>query len=148
MGAGMEGQRQLHDVFEVIRQHRLTLAMGQPIGVKGHGGATADGEQAESRPGRQQRPCRRGPERPRRRLAGQDIDDTAEQHRLGELRAGQQQIGAGQDPAQPCLLAEQFKNAGIEAKQGHTVTDSGGQSGRSFGCASNQGSPGRYSVRA
>ena len=132
MGAGVESQRQLHDVLEIIRQHRLTLAMGQPIRMKRYGGAAADGEQAESRPGRQQRPCRRGSERPRRRLAGQDVDDTTEQHRFGELRAGQQQIGAGQDPAQPCLLAEQFKNAGIEAKQGHTLTNSGGQSERSF----------------
>ncbi len=59
--------------------------------------------------------------RSRGRLAGEDVDDAAEQHRFGELRAGQQQIGAGEDPAQPRLLAEQFKDAGIEAKQGHAV---------------------------
>ena len=54
-------------------------------------------------------------------LAGQNVDDAAEQHRFGELGAGQQQIGAGEDPAQPRLLAEQFKDAGIEAKHGHAV---------------------------
>jgi hypothetical protein len=37
------------------------------------------------------------------------------------LRTGQQQIGAGKDPAQPRFLAEQFKDACIEAKQGHAA---------------------------
>ena len=53
MGAGVESQWQLHDVFEIIRQHRLTLAMRQPIGMKRYRRATADGEQPESRPGPQ-----------------------------------------------------------------------------------------------
>ena len=48
-------------------------------------------------------------------LAGENVDDPAEQHRLGELRAGQQQIGAGKDPAQPRLFAEQPEDAGIKA---------------------------------
>ncbi len=34
MRAGVEGQRQLHDVLEIIRQHRLTLAVRQPVGVQ------------------------------------------------------------------------------------------------------------------
>jgi len=115
MGAGVEGQRQLHDVFEIVGQHRLTLAMRQLIGVERNRGAAQDGEQPERHPGRQQRPgddedsgpgvaCRRA----RRRAA--------EQHRFGELRAGQQQIGTGQNPAQPCLFAEQLEDAGVKAK--------------------------------
>ena len=42
-------------------------------------------------------------------LAGEHVDDAAEQHRLGELRASQQQIGAGENPAQPRFLAEQIR---------------------------------------
>ena len=84
----------------------------------------------------------------RGRLAGENVDDAAEQHRLGELRAGQQQIGAGENPAQPRLLAEQLKDARIEAKQGHADQGSrvGGTDDRS-NPHSNQGSSRRYSVR-
>jgi hypothetical protein len=59
MSAGVEGQRQLHDVLEIARQHRLALAVRQPIRMQGDRGAAADGKQAERRPGRQQRPRRR-----------------------------------------------------------------------------------------
>ena len=77
---------------------------------------------------------RRG-QRTGRRLAGEHVDDAAEQHRFGELRAGQQQIGDGKDPAQPRLLAEQLEDAGVKAKQGHAVRDSTGgrRGGRSSG---------------
>ena len=119
MGAGVEGQRQLHDVLEIIRQHRLALAVRQPVGVQRDRGTAADGEQAERRPRRQQRPGRRRRQRTAGGLAGEHVDDAAEQHRLGELRAGQQQIGDGENPAQPRLLAEQFEDAGIKAKHGH-----------------------------
>ena len=64
-------------------------------------------------------------QRPGLRLAGEHVDDLAEQHRLGELRAGQQQIGAGENPAQPRLFAEQLEDAGVKAKHGHQVQDSG-----------------------
>ena len=37
MGAGVEGQRQLHDVLEIARQHRLALAVRQPIRVQRDG---------------------------------------------------------------------------------------------------------------
>ena len=69
----------------------------------------------------------------RRRLAGEHVDDAAEQHRFGELRAGQQQIGAGQDPAQPRLFAEQFEDARVKAKQGHEAGRSGRRDGK-LGC--------------
>ena len=116
MGAGVEGQRQLHDVFEIIGQHRLALAMRQPVGVERDHRAAGDGEQAKRHPGRQQRPCRIGGQRAGLRLAGQHVDDPAEQYRLGELRAGQHQIGNGENPAQPRFLAEQLEDAGVEAQ--------------------------------
>ena len=119
MGAGVEGQRQLHDVLEIIGQHRLALAVRQPVGMERDQRAARDGEQAERHPGRQQRPGRVRGQRPGLRLAGEHVDDLAEQHRLGELRAGQQQVGEGENPAQPRLLAEQFEDAGVKAQHGH-----------------------------
>ncbi len=56
MGAGVERQRQLHDVLEIIRQHRLALPVRQPVGVQRDRRTAPYGEQAERRPGRQQRP--------------------------------------------------------------------------------------------
>jgi hypothetical protein len=55
------------------------------------------------------------------RLAGERIDDFAEQHRLGELGGRKQQVGAGQDPAKPRFLAEQLEHAQIKAGQGHPI---------------------------
>ena len=145
MGTGVEVQRQLHDVLEIARQHRLALAVCQPVGMQCHRRAASNGEQAERDPCEQQRPGRRRCEHARRWFAGEDIDDAAEQHRFGELRGGQAQVGAGENPAQPRLLAEQFKNAGIEAEQGHALIRPRGGSG-SQGVHSNQGSPRRYSA--
>ncbi len=126
MGAGVEGQRQLHDVFEIIRQHRLTLTVRQLVGMERDRGAAQDREQAERHPGGQQRPGRVRRQRPGLRFAGEHVDDLAEQHRLGELRGGQQQIGDSENPAQPRLLAEQFEDAGVEAKHGHSGGNSTG----------------------
>ncbi len=120
MGAGMKGQRQLHDVLEIIRQHHLALAVRQLVGVERDRRAAEDREQAERNPGREQRPRRIRRQRPGLRFAGEHVDDLAEQHRLGELRAGQQQVGEGQNPAQPRLLAEQLEDAGVEAQHGHS----------------------------
>ena len=125
MGAGVESQRQLHDVFEIIGQHRLALAVRQLVGVERDNGAAADGEQAERHPGRQQRPGRVRGQRAGLWLAREHVDNLAEQHRLGELRAGQQQIGEGQNPTQPRLLAEQLEDAGVKAQHGHSDKDSG-----------------------
>jgi hypothetical protein len=46
------------------------------------------------------------------------------------LRAGQQQIGEGENPAQPRLLAEQLKDAGVKAQHGHSDQDSEGSDQR------------------
>ena len=116
MGAGVEGQRQLQDVLEIVGQHRLALAVREPVGLQRHDRAAADGEQPERHPGQQERP---GRVRAGDRLAGEHVDDPAEQHGFRELRGGEQQIGERQQPAQPRLLAEQLENAGVEAENGH-----------------------------
>ncbi|MGY3618774.1 hypothetical protein ACVJGD_004970 [Bradyrhizobium sp. USDA 10063] len=121
MGAGVKGQRQLQDMLEIIGQDRLPLAMREPVGMQRHDGTTPDREQAERDPGREQRPWRGGRDQPGDRLAREHVDDLAEQHRLGELRAGEQEIGAGQDPAEPRLLAEQFEHANVKTKQRHAA---------------------------
>ncbi len=127
MVAGVEVQRQLHDVLEIAGQHRLALAVRQPVGMQGDGGAAQNGEQAERRPGAPAAATPTTTQAARRRLAGEHVDDAAEQHRFGELRAGQQQVGAGEDPAQPRFLAEQFEHARVKPKQGHAVgTQKGG----------------------
>ena len=113
MRAGVEGHRQLQDVLEIAGQHRLALAVREPVGLRARHRADADGEQAERGPGGEQRPGRAAG------LAGEHVDDAAEQHRLGELRGRQQEIGDGEDPAKPRFLAEQFEDAGVEAEQGH-----------------------------
>ncbi len=53
------------------------------------------------------------------RCCRQHVDDAAEQDRLRELRYCQQQIGAGKQPAETRLLAEQVKNANVKADKGH-----------------------------
>ncbi|MGY3471082.1 hypothetical protein ACVW0I_007953 [Bradyrhizobium sp. LM6.11] len=118
MCAGMEGQRQLQDVLEIVGQHRLALAVREPVGLQGHERAAGDGEQPECHPGHQKRP---GRVRSGNRLAGEHVDDPAEQHGFCELRGGKQEIGKRQQPAEPCFLAEQFENAGVETEDGHAI---------------------------
>ncbi|MGY4329319.1 hypothetical protein ACVWWG_003736 [Bradyrhizobium sp. LB7.2] len=115
---GMEGQRQLQDVLEIVGQHRLALAVREPVGLQGHERAAGDGEQPECHPGHQKRP---GRIRSGNRLAGEHVDDPAEQHGFCELRGGKQEIGKRQQPAEPCFLAEQFENAGVETEDGHAI---------------------------
>ena len=113
MRAGVERHRQLQDVLEIARQYGLALAVREAVRMQRDDRADADGEQAEGGPGREQRPRRAAV------LAREHVDDAAEQHGLGELRRRQQEIGDGEDPAEPRFLAEQFEDAGIEAEQGH-----------------------------
>src|SRR5215468_9513298 len=87
--------------------------MREAVGMQRDRSACCDREQAEGRPGGEQRPWRgAGPAR-------EHVDDAPEQHGLGELRAGEQQIGEGENPAELRLLAEQFEDAGIEAEEVH-----------------------------
>ena len=79
---------------------------------------TADGnrEQARSRPSAASRGARSQQlQRPARRLrAAQFVDDASEQHRLGELRARQSEIGQRQKDRDALLAAEQAKHAYID----------------------------------
>ena len=54
-----------------------------------------------------------------RLCAGERVDDLAEQHRLGELRDRQREIGDGQEPAEPPLLPEQPQHPDIQANEFH-----------------------------
>ena len=60
MGAGVEGQRQLHDMLEIAGEHGLALAMGKAIRLQGDEGAADDGKQSERDPCAEQRPWRGG----------------------------------------------------------------------------------------
>ena len=120
MRAAMEGERQLQHVLEIVGQHGLAAAMGEPVRVQRDQHAAADGEQAEADPGGEQRRQDREIRRLRGALrAHQRVDDAAEQHRLGELRDRERHIGAGEHPAEPRLGAEQAKHARIELEEIH-----------------------------
>ena len=101
MDAAMEAERQLQDVLEIVRHHRVAAPVRQPVGVQRHQRAAGDGEQAEADPGREQR-YEVGPDRNTAASlrAGQRIDDAAEQDGFGELRRGQRHVGDGQHPAE------------------------------------------------
>jgi hypothetical protein len=80
----------------------------------------ADHEKTETDPGadqwRQRARCRRDTSRQRSR---QGIDDTAEQHRLDELRRGQRDIGKRQRDGQPRVGPQQSEDAKVDADKGH-----------------------------
>ena len=50
MGTSVKSQRQLHDVIEIAGQHRLTLAMGEAVGMKRDAGIAGNREQPERDP--------------------------------------------------------------------------------------------------
>src|SRR3954447_18018516 len=126
MGARMEGQRQLQDVLEIVRQDRLPLAVGEPVGLQRYDRAAGDGEQSERDPGNHERPRQGGA---CDRLAGEYVDDPAKQHWLGELRCRKQEIDDREQPAQRRLLAEQLENAGVDAEDGHGGEELGATAG-------------------
>ena len=82
-------------------------AVGKAVGMQRGGHAGGDREHAERRPGGEPgadpRPVQReaGALRP-----GELVDDPAKQHRLGELRHGQRDIGEQQSGRQPFLRPE------------------------------------------
>ena len=133
MDAGVIGQRQLHDVVEVVGQHRLTLAVRQPVGLQGDEGAADDGEQPETDPGREQRPDRGryGCAGSRGLAVGECVDDPAEQDRLCELRDREQDVGEGKQPAEPGFRSERFENTAVEADKRHISRIDGAAGGAS-----------------
>jgi len=94
--------------------------MGEAIGIERDGHSHHDGEQPESDPGGDQL----DQVRPRRGGAlglssGERVDDSPEQHRLGEHGAGQREIRHGEIDAEPLFGAEQAEHPGIEVQKAH-----------------------------
>ena len=100
MGDAVIGLRQLQHMLEIVGKDGEAAPVRQAVGMERHHGAAHDGEDAERGPCAEQRQQIL----PQRRLsaplcAGERVDDLAEQHRLGELRDRQREIGDGQEPA-------------------------------------------------
>ena len=95
MDIGVKAQRQAENVVEIIRHDREPAAMREPVGVEADENRAADREQAEGGPGGHERqqiaPCQSCAGRLRARHA---VDDAPKEHRLGEGRDGERQIGA------------------------------------------------------
>ena len=127
MDAAMEAERQLQDVLEIVRHHRVTAAVRQPVGVQRHQRAAGDGEQAEAHPGREQR-YEVGPDRATAASlgAGQCIDDAPEQDGFGKLRRGQRNVGDGQRPAELRFVAQELEHARVEVDEIHDALVSAG----------------------
>ena len=118
MGAGMESQRQLHDVFEIIGQDRLALAMRQLVGVS----ATAALHRMVNSPNATQPPAGATPttrQRPGCRLAGRARRRYGRTARVRRIARRPAANWRRQNPAQPRLFAEQFEDAGVKAQHGH-----------------------------
>ena len=144
MGAGVKGQRQLHDVLEIIGQHRLALAVRQLVGMQRNGRAAHDGEQAERDPCRQQRPrrgrCNRAGRRACRRARRRSCR-TAPARRIARRPAADWRR-PGSSPAAPLCRA----TAGRGCRGGGGACGGLRISGTECSSAySNQGSTARYS---
>ena len=130
-----------------LGQHRLALAVRQPIGVQRDRDAAADGEQAERRPGRQQRPRRRWRTRSGGRFARKArrrCGRTAPARRIGRRPAADWRR-RGSSPAAPPCRATQGRGYRGEAWTCHGLRV-GGTNDR-LNRHSNQGLSRRYSVR-
>ncbi len=120
MGAAVEGERELEDVFEIVGQHRLAAAVREPVRVQCDQHAARDDEQSEGDPGGEQWSENREVRRFCRGLgAHQRVDDPAEQDRFGKLRGCKSHVGDGENPAEPRLGAEQAENAGVKLEEIH-----------------------------
>ena len=120
MGAGVEGQRQLHDVLEIIGQHRLALAVRQLVGMerdralhamvnRPNATQAASSGQAEFEAS--------GP------VCGlPESTSTILPNSTGSANCApaSSRLANGENPAQPRLLAEQFEDAGVKAQHGHS----------------------------
>jgi hypothetical protein len=110
MRSAVKAQRQLQDVLEIGRKHHLAPAVSEPVRMQSHKRSAQDREQAKTDP-RDDQP----PERATGRRLGERVNDPTEQHRFRKLRACQNHIRQGQQPAKPGLVAEQYEHAHIEA---------------------------------
>jgi hypothetical protein len=120
VGAAVKAQRELQDMFEVVGEHGMTVAVREPVGIERHDRSACDGEQPEADPGRKQ--DREIAPRRSRALGlrtRERIDDPAEQYGFGELGGRERDVGGRQHPAEPCFRPEQLQNAHIELDEIH-----------------------------
>ena len=117
---GVKAHRQMQHVVEIGRHLDHPAPMGEAVGIQGDRDAGHDGEDAEARPGREP-----GPDpRPLQRVAGAHrpgelVDDLAEQHRLGELRHRERDIGDDQRRREPLLRPEPAEDPGVKPDEIH-----------------------------
>jgi hypothetical protein len=122
MLAGMVGERQRQHVLEIIGKHQVAALMRQAIGEPGDQCAGDNNEQAETDPGADERRQRvRGRPDVRGQRARERVDDTAEQHRLDELRPRQPDIGERECQHEPRVATQQPEYATINADEGHEL---------------------------
>ena len=90
--------------------------MRQTVGVKADEDRAEDRKKREADPGQDQRREFHEPGISMYRFAGaHPVDDTAEENRLGELRARQSEVGEDEEAGQAHLGAEQLERAEISA---------------------------------
>ena len=121
MRGGVESERQLQHVLEIIGDHHVAAAVRQAVGKPGHQCRGDNDEQAEADPGadeRRQRPRRAAG----RQRARQAVDDTAEQDRLDELRYRQRDVGERQRHRKASLGRQQSQDAEIKPQERHRPT--------------------------
>ncbi len=116
MRAGVIGQRQLQDVFEIGVLNRKAPLVREAVGIKRDQRACRDREQPEADPGDQKRSdAAHGRRQFRRRLdAGHAVDDPSEQHGFRELNDGERKVGDGEGPAHARLWPEKRDDAGVK----------------------------------
>ena len=124
MRRGVEGERQFEHVLEIVRHDAEPAPVRESVGIERDEDAGADREEPEADPGddeRHQRPegHRRAPDGLR---AGEDIDDAAEEDRLGEGRYRERHVGERQPRPDLQVGSELPQNAGIEPDQPHAAT--------------------------
>ena len=118
----MKRQRQLQHVLEKVGRHHVAPTMGQPVGKPGDQRRRDNDKQAKANPSPdQRRQHARGRIEAGGQRSRQPINDTAEQHRLDELRHRERDVGDRQRDREPRLRCEQRQNAPIDPKKRHGV---------------------------
>ena len=114
MGGAVEAQRKMQHMLEELRHHREPAPVREALGLQRDDNGDGNREQGEADPRREQGREIQKSERSACRLrAAQFVDDAPEQHRLGELRARQGEIGQRQKDRDALLAAEQAKDADV-----------------------------------
>src|SRR5262245_25996802 len=107
-------------MFEIACQYLKAPAVRQAVCKKSDKCSAEDREQAQSRPGKNQKPEPRpvdGFDISLRRR--EHIDDAAKKHRLRKQCQGHCYVGEGQNPAQTAVSAELCEDASVELQKAH-----------------------------